>query len=62
MVGARIFVCWIRESRPVEGWVAYEIAANSYDEAVEKARERFRGTQNAWTLEVDREPVDARAA
>jgi hypothetical protein len=56
------FVAWIRESRPVEGWVAFEITAGSYDQAVEKAQQRFQGTQNAWTLDVDREPVDARAA
>lgn len=57
-----IFVAWIREHRPVEGWVAYEVTANSYDEAVEKARQRFIGTKGFYTLDVEREPVDARAA
>lgn len=57
-----IFLAWIRESRPVEGWTCFEVVADSYDEAVDKAREHLRGVRHGWTLDVECQSVDARAA
>ncbi len=58
-----VWLCWIRETRPVEGFVAHAIVADTHDEAVEKARQLFAGTRHAWaTIEVEPEPISARAA
>lgn len=48
-----IWIAWIREAR---GWAAFEILANSYEEAVTLAHQRFVGTQGWRSLQVEREP------
>jgi hypothetical protein len=57
-----IWICWIRERSPVEGLVSHEITADNYEQACERAYHRFVGTQGFWTLQVEREPIEASAA
>lgn len=52
-----IWIAWIRESLPVEGWVSHEIIADSYEQACERAYQRFVGTRGFHTLQIEREPV-----
>ena len=51
-----VYLAWMRE-RKLDGWCAYEIEADSYEEAEAKAVIRFAGTDGFTTLEVDKEPT-----
>lgn len=48
-----IWTCWVYETRPVEGYIGFDVEAESYEQACDVAREAVLGTRAARSLEVD---------